>query len=87
MMMGTRFGVPIFVSAAYRHVSIDVNSITLFLLSNRVTVRRSCDGITIVSQPAVDSDFCAVCWLAESDQRPMVVSEYWKWAIYLVAHQ
>jgi uncharacterized SAM-binding protein YcdF (DUF218 family) len=45
------------------------------------------EGITITAQPAVDPSFCALCWLAESDQRPMVVSEYCKWMIYWFARR
>ncbi len=41
------------------------------------------DAIAVAAQPATDPNFCSVCWLWDSDQRPIVLSEYWKWLVYL----
>ncbi len=43
--------------------------------------------MNISVQPGWNSNFCSVCWPVQIDQQTVVLSEYWKWLVYLVAHQ
>ncbi len=43
--------------------------------------------MSISVQPGWSSNFCSFCWLLQADEQPVVLSEYWKWLVYLVAHQ
>ncbi len=43
--------------------------------------------ILVDVQPALESSFCSLCWLWQRDQIQVVLSEYWKWGVYLVAHR
>ncbi|MGB8643955.1 MAG: YdcF family protein [Anaerolineae bacterium] len=45
------------------------------------------DEIEVNIQPAFEPGFCALCWPVQPDQAGVVLSEYWKWGIYLTLHQ
>jgi uncharacterized SAM-binding protein YcdF (DUF218 family) len=39
--------------------------------------------ISISTQPAVADDFCAPCWFFQTDQRSVVLYEFWNWLGYI----
>ncbi len=81
-----RFSKPILQENQFRSILL-VTSPYQSARARRVFSDTFGGDIIIISQPALGNQFYSLCWWFQTDQQGVVLSEYWKWLVYLTLHQ